>query len=70
MIVQVAAKSKRGLKQIKRHGNMWMITRKSYSVSCLGGAAGVQLTSLKDKHVFWIKVEGDPNIAVLQGATT
>lgn len=65
-MLKVAARSKRGAKQIKRHGNKWMPVQADRCVGCLGGAQGIKLMSVQDRATFWIKVEDDANLMVVE----
>lgn len=65
-MLKVAARSKRGAKQIKRHGNKWMPVQADRCVGCLGGAQGIKIMSIQDRATFWIKVEDDANLMVVE----
>lgn len=65
-MLRVEAVSKKGRKQITRHGNKWMPVAAERQVGCLGGVPGIQLMSIQDKATFWIKVEGDENLLVAE----
>jgi hypothetical protein len=62
MMLKLVAKSKRGRKQLARHGDKWMPVEANRSVSCLGGVPGIKLMSIKDRATFWMRVEGDENL--------
>ncbi len=65
-MLKIAARSVRGRKQLKRHGNLWMPVQADRCVGCLGGVAGIKLMSIKDRATFWIKVEDDENLMVVE----
>jgi hypothetical protein len=56
------AKSKRGAKQLKRHGNVWVPIAAERQVPCLGMKPGIRLMSIQDRATFWMAVENDPNL--------
>jgi hypothetical protein len=65
-MLRVVGRSKRGRKQITRHGNKWMPVQADKCVGCLGGQAGIKLMSVQDQATFWIRVEGDENLIVVE----
>lgn len=61
-MLKLIAKSPRGRKQLKRHGDVWVPVEGNRQVSCLGGVPGIKLMSVRDRATFWMKVEGDANL--------
>lgn len=65
-MLRMIAKSKRGRKQLKRHGDVWIPIEANPQVGCLGGVPGIKLMSIRDRATFWMKVQEDLNLVPVE----